>query len=98
MLPQLRAWDHAPGPRSLDLVVISGGTNPSVFAIGLRSTVLLDPEFKLGPIFGANGTPMAVLIDPEGRVASGPVAGGEACLELLQGRHAAAADKIAEVV
>ena len=34
--------------------------------MGLRSPVLLDQKMSAGSKFGANGTPMAVLVDAEG--------------------------------
>jgi len=44
--------------------------------------VLLDESFAAGAAFSANGTPMAVLIDADGRVASGLTVGGDAILAL----------------
>jgi hypothetical protein len=51
--------------------------------MGLRSAVLLDPAFALGAAFGAYGTPMAVLVDADGRVGSKLAAGAEAIFKLL---------------
>ena len=100
MQTDLKTWNKAhPRGQPLELVLVSSGTEFTAFEIGLRNVVVRDPEFKLGSIFGANGTPMAVLIDSEGRVAAGPVAGRDACLELLQPRRpTAAVDWAAEVV
>jgi thiol-disulfide isomerase/thioredoxin/uncharacterized membrane protein YphA (DoxX/SURF4 family) len=67
------------GPR---LVVVSSGDAESTSAEGFSSQVLLDGDFAAGSAFGANGTPMAVLLDAEGRIASGVVAGAEAVLAL----------------
>ena len=39
-------------------------------ALGLKSPVIRDEGFKLGKAFGARGTPAAVLVDAEGRIAS----------------------------
>jgi hypothetical protein len=44
--------------------------------------VLLDEQYAAGGAFGAAGTPMAVLLDAEGRVASPIAAGVEAVLAL----------------
>jgi hypothetical protein len=48
----------------------------------LASPVLLDEAFRTGRLFGAAGTPSAVLIDREGKVASGVAVGGPAVLAL----------------
>jgi hypothetical protein len=50
--------------------------------MGLRSTVVLDQEFATGQAFGTNGTPTAVLIDEQGKVATEVVAGAPAVLAL----------------
>ena len=48
----------------------------------LRSTVVLDDAFQAGTAFGASGTPMGVLIDADGRIASDVAAGAKAVLDL----------------
>ena len=68
------------------LVVVSSGSESIVRAEGFRSTVLLDDAFAVGATFGAGGTPMAVLLDLNGRVASEVVAGADAVLSLVDGR------------
>ena len=50
--------------------------------MGLRSPVLVDQAFTVAHSFGANGTPMAVLVDEEGRIASEVAAGAPAVFEL----------------
>jgi hypothetical protein len=59
---------------------------------GLHSPVLLDPGFTVAWMFGANGTPMGVLVDEEGRIASDVAVGAEAVLALAraQGKPAGA--------
>jgi hypothetical protein len=44
--------------------------------------VLLDQSFATGQAFGASGTPSAVLVDAEGKVASEVAVGAPAVLEL----------------
>jgi hypothetical protein len=46
--------------------------------------VRLDEDFSAGTAFQANGTPMALLLDADGRIASGVVAGADAVLELAE--------------
>jgi hypothetical protein len=70
MLEDLRAWERNPSSNAPELVVISKGTPESIRAQGFRSTVIVDQRFAAGDIFGARGTPAAVILDEEGRVAS----------------------------
>jgi hypothetical protein len=37
--------------------------------MGLSSTVVLDQQFAVGKAFGVSGTPSAVLVDSEGKIA-----------------------------
>lgn len=67
------------------LVIVSSGDEESTRAEGFRSLVLLDEEFAAGAAFNANGTPMAVLVDAEGRIASPIAAGAEAVFALADG-------------
>jgi thiol-disulfide isomerase/thioredoxin len=78
----LLAWEASTNGHGPRLVVVSSGDEHSTRAEGFRSTVLLDDGDVAGAAFGAGGTPMAVLLDAEGRVASPLVAGVEAALEL----------------
>jgi sec-independent protein translocase protein TatA len=51
--------------------------------MGIGSPVVLDQQFVVGRAFGAGGTPSAVLVDEEGKIASEVAVGGqEAVLEL----------------
>ena len=43
---------------------------------GLKSPIVLDSGFSVGRAFGASGTPSAVLVDAEGKIASGLAVGG----------------------
>ncbi len=84
--PELLAREagaNGEGPR---LVIVSSGDGESTRAEGFTSLVLLDRDYRAGGAFGAHGTPMAVLLDAEGKVASQVVAGGDAVLELADGR------------
>ena len=70
MLDDLRAWEDDRPKDAPKLVVISAGSVESNKALALRSPVLRDEEFTVAPAFGANGTPMAVLLNAQGKVAS----------------------------
>ena len=81
----LLAWEAAANGSSPQLVVISSGDVERTRAEGFASPLLLDPEFSVGEALGAAGTPSAVLIDVEGRVASDVMVGGEAILARVRG-------------
>jgi thiol-disulfide isomerase/thioredoxin len=82
----LRAWERHKPASAPRLVIISSGDEASVRAEGFLSTVTLDPDFSAGVPFGAGGTPMAILVDNEGRIASQLGAGAEAVFALAGGR------------
>jgi thiol-disulfide isomerase/thioredoxin len=82
MLNDLREWEADPPPGSPNLLLISTGTVQDNSGMNLRSTVLLDHNFQAGSAFGAHGTPMAVLLDAKGRIASEAVAGAASVLAL----------------
>jgi thiol-disulfide isomerase/thioredoxin len=85
MHEDLLAWESEASDSAPQLVVISSGDEAGTRAEGFRSPVLLDPEFSVGEAFSAAGTPSAVLIDGEGRVASQVLVGGEAILGRVRG-------------
>jgi hypothetical protein len=78
MLESLRELDAGePG-----LVLISTGSPAANRELGLRAPILLDDGFAAGNAFGAMGTPSAVRLDSERRVASAVAVGAEALLAL----------------
>jgi thiol-disulfide isomerase/thioredoxin len=83
MLPDLKAWEIEPPADAPQLVVVSMGTVEENREMGLTSPVVLDQDFSTGRAFGVSGTPTAVMIDAEGRRASGEVMGASAVLDLL---------------
>jgi peroxiredoxin len=86
MVPQLQAWEaqpHADAPR---LVLVSSSGAEEHRGLGLSSPLVLDEGSALARAFGAHGTPMAVMIGPDGRVASNMLAGAHEILATL-GSH-----------
>ena len=67
-------------------LVVSTGTTEANQALGLASPVLLDAGFSAGRAFGAGGTPSAVLVDEDGRIAPELAAGGPAVMALAVGQ------------
>jgi len=84
MLDDLKAWEAKPSEGAPRLLVVSTGSVEENKAMGLRSPVLLDQGFSVGNLFGANGTPMAVLVDAEGNIASEVAAGAPDVLALAR--------------
>ncbi len=82
MLADLKAWEAQPPQGAPKLLVVSTGSVEVNQALGLRSPVLLDEGSTVGPKFSIHGTPMAVLVDAEGKIASEVAAGAPAVLAL----------------
>jgi protein-disulfide isomerase len=83
MLPNLKEWQADPPEEAPRILVISGGTKEANEVMVLSSPVMLDQDFIAGRAFGAAGTPSAVLMDAEGRIASEMSVGAPAVLELM---------------
>jgi thiol-disulfide isomerase/thioredoxin len=82
MLPDLKEWEENPPEGAPKLLVVSAGAREANEEMGLFSPVVLAQQFAAGRAFGAGGTPSAVLIDAEGKVASETAVGAPAVLEL----------------
>ena len=70
MLPHLKEWERNPPEEAPNLFVVSAGTKEANEEMGLSSPVVLDQNFAAGRAFGVGGTPSAVLVDEEGKIAS----------------------------
>ena len=84
MLPDLLDWEKDALEGGPTLLVISTGNLNENRALGLCSPVLLDEGFTIGPTFGVHGTPMAVLVDAEGKIASEVAVGAPAIFKLAR--------------
>ena len=85
LLPRFREWEERREDDRPEPVIITTGAVEANRALGFRSTVLLDAPFAVGPRFGANGTPMAIAIDGDGRIASEVAIGAPAVMDLAAG-------------
>jgi thiol-disulfide isomerase/thioredoxin len=90
MLPDLKDWEQNPPEGSPRLLLVSAGSKEANEAMGLNSSVVLDQQFSVGRSFGTGGTPSAVLVDAEGKVASEVAVGAPAVLELAKTGNRAA--------
>lgn len=82
MLPDLKAWEAGPPEGAPELVIILPYQLEGNQVVPFRSPVLIDREQAAALAFEVGGTPMAVLLDAEGRVASDVAAGAEAVFSL----------------
>jgi thiol-disulfide isomerase/thioredoxin len=84
LLPDLKEWESNAPKNAPRLLVVSAGSEEANKEMSLSSPVLLDQQFATGRAFGASGTPSAVLVDAEGKVASEVAVGAPAVLELAR--------------
>jgi thiol-disulfide isomerase/thioredoxin/uncharacterized membrane protein YphA (DoxX/SURF4 family) len=84
MLPDLKEFEEAPPADAPSLLLISTDDPETNRAMGLNAPILLDDSFAAGTAFGASGTPSAVLVDAEGRIASRVAVGAPEVLELMR--------------
>jgi thiol-disulfide isomerase/thioredoxin len=86
MRDDLRGWESGVNGHGPELVVVSSGDPERTREDGFQSTVVLDPGFTAGEVFGAGGTPSAILIGADGRVAASLAVGAQAVLRLARAR------------
>ena len=67
-------------------MIASAGEESAIRAEGFPITGRADAESEVGGVFGAGGTPMAVLIDARGRIAAPLAAGEDAFFGLVEQR------------
>jgi peroxiredoxin len=93
MVPALRNWEERRSAEDPVLILVARGSVEANRDVGLHSQVLMDADFSVAASFGATGTPMAVLVDQDGRVASPLAAGAQGVMPLAtRGRHWLLAD------
>jgi peroxiredoxin/uncharacterized membrane protein YphA (DoxX/SURF4 family) len=88
MADDLKAWEQNPPEGAPKLLVVSTGDADRNREMGFTSPVVLDGGFNTGRAFGASGTPSAVLVGADGKIASGLAVGGPTVLSLLRNEAA----------
>lgn len=83
MLDDLKDWEAKSHDDFPQLLVVSTGSVEQNRLMGLYSTILLDQNFEAGQIFGASGTPSAILLTAEGKIASELAVGASEVLRLF---------------
>ncbi|HEU4697698.1 MAG TPA: redoxin domain-containing protein [Gemmatimonadales bacterium] len=87
MLPELMKWERRRPVGSPELLLVSSGTVEANRTMGLSSRIVLDEAGATMRAFGATGTPMAVLVDGDGRIASRLVVGAQEVMALARTRR-----------
>jgi thiol-disulfide isomerase/thioredoxin/uncharacterized membrane protein YphA (DoxX/SURF4 family) len=87
ILPDLKRWEEDHPEDAPRLLVVAAGAEEANREQGFSSTVVLDQQFAVGRAFGASGTPSAVLVDEEGKVASELALGTTPVLDLTRARQ-----------
>jgi thiol-disulfide isomerase/thioredoxin len=82
MLDDIRAFEQSPPEGAPRLLLISSGSVEDNEAMGLSSPIALDGTFAAGSAFGTGGTPSAIRVDSEGKIASGLAVGAPGVLAL----------------
>jgi hypothetical protein len=90
MMPDIKEWEAAPPEGAPRLLVVSDDTVEENKAIGLSSPVVLDNTDAVWDAYDVSGTPSAVLVDADGRIASRMAVGSEEVLELIKSGRTAA--------
>jgi thiol-disulfide isomerase/thioredoxin/uncharacterized membrane protein YphA (DoxX/SURF4 family) len=84
ILPDLREWaEEEAGPVLERLIIVTDGAPEEIAAMALPGRVLVDEGFTLGRACGARGTPAALLLDAQGKVAAPLANGTDNVLDLL---------------
>jgi peroxiredoxin len=89
ILADIQASEHSPPASAPALLLISRGSAEENRALRLRAPVLMDPGWEVARSFGVDGTPMAVVVTVDGRIASELAVGGHAVMRLLRGHRQA---------
>jgi thiol-disulfide isomerase/thioredoxin/uncharacterized membrane protein YphA (DoxX/SURF4 family) len=82
MLDDVRAFEQSPPAGAPRLLLISTGSVADNEALGLSAPIALDGSFAAGTAFGTTGTPSAILVDRQGKVASGLAIGAPGVMAL----------------
>src|SRR4029453_18437861 len=84
MVDDLKAWESDRPENAPKLLVVSTGDVERNREQGFSSPVIIDSGFNVGRAFGASGTPSAVLVGADGKIASGLAVGGPTVISLLR--------------
>ena len=84
LAPELHAREKDQNENSAQMLFVAGGTREANEAEAFVSPVLLDESGVVQKAYGVNGTPSAVLVDAESKIASAVAVGAAEIEALLQ--------------
>jgi peroxiredoxin/uncharacterized membrane protein YphA (DoxX/SURF4 family) len=84
MLSDLKQWEAAAPGHAPRILIVSSGAAEANRKLELQSTVVLDRDFAVGHEYGVRGTPSALLIDADAKIASEVAVGAPAILALAR--------------
>jgi thiol-disulfide isomerase/thioredoxin len=82
MLDEVRAFETSPPEGAPRLLLVSTGSVADNEAMGLNSEIALDGSFSAGSAFGTSGTPSAIRVSSDGKIASGLATGAPGVMAL----------------
>lgn len=83
MLDDLRDWDKTRGADEPQLILLSSGEAEKHRELGLQSQIILEENNDISKKLGMDGTPSAVLINENGKIASEVAVGAENIFALI---------------
>lgn len=83
MLDDLRNWESNRNAGEPELLLLSSGESDAHRQMNLRAPIILDDTHKIAEKLGMTGTPSAVVIDENGKIASEVVVGADRIWTLL---------------
>jgi peroxiredoxin len=84
MLDEFKSWERKLNRATLGVLLVSTGTAEENRQQGIQSRIAQDDNFATARAFGVHGTPSAVLVDEEGRIASEVAVGTHAVMALAR--------------
>jgi thiol-disulfide isomerase/thioredoxin/uncharacterized membrane protein YphA (DoxX/SURF4 family) len=82
-LEEFREWDQTKNGNSPNLVLFSTAVGDDFKELGFRSESVTDTEWKISNKIGMEGTPSAILINADGKIASETAAGAKNIMALI---------------
>lgn len=86
LMGQIREWESKQGPHGPELIVFTDGDAEEERKLGLRSSIIVDKDYRTSAKFGMRGVPSAVLIDDKGVIVTEAAIGPDNIWALIGGR------------
>jgi thiol-disulfide isomerase/thioredoxin/uncharacterized membrane protein YphA (DoxX/SURF4 family) len=83
MIAELKDWESSKNEHEPNLLIFSDGKPAEIREFEIMSPVVMDKDFDFSARLGLVGTPSGVLIDENGKIATGPGVGAESIWALV---------------